>query len=227
MKRNVKLLKKIDGRLTYLPSENEKSGVFVDFEGQKLMHRIRDGAKGQSLSKAVGLKKQKGLKIFDATAGFGKDAFFLANLGCEVRLLERDPIMFQLLEDGFSRARQSSSRTVVESIERMSLSEGDFLKANLQSGVWDTVYLDPMFPKARKSALVKKDMQALQGLLSDDGSGSQMLAHAKRFAKSRVVVKRGKSSLLLSEYEPDIQYSGSSHRFDVYLIGVRINQSFS
>jgi 16S rRNA (guanine1516-N2)-methyltransferase len=209
--------------LTYLPSENEKSGVFVDFEGQKLMHRIRDGAKGQSLSKAVGLKKQKGLKIFDATAGFGKDAFFLASLGCEVRLLERDPIIFKLLEDGFSRARRSSIRSVVESIERMSLSEGDFLKTNFKNGVWDTVYLDPMFPKARKSALVKKDMQALQTLLSDDNSASQMLEHAKRFAKNRVVVKRGKSSPLLSEHDPDIQYTGSSNRFDVYLSGTRVN----
>ena len=97
MKPNATLLKKIDGRLTYLPFESEKSGVFVDFEGQKLMHRVRDRAKLQSLSKAVGLKKQKDLKIFDATAGFGKDAFFLASLGCEVRLLERDPIMFELL----------------------------------------------------------------------------------------------------------------------------------
>lgn len=223
MKRNVKLLKKIDGRLTYLPSDNEKSGVFVDFEGQKLMHRIRDGARGQSLSKAVGLKKQKGLKIFDATAGFGKDAFFLASLGCEVRLLERDPIIFKLLEDGFSRARRSSSRRVVESIERMSLSEGDFLKTNFKNGAWDTVYLDPMFPKARKSALVKKDMQALQTLLSDDGSASQMLEHAKRLAKNRVVVKRGKSSPFLSEYDPDIQYTGTSNRFDVYLSGTRLN----
>ena len=217
MKPYATLLKKIDGRLTYLPFESEKSGVFVDFEGQKLMHRVRDRAKVQSLSKAVGLKKQKDLKVFDATAGFGKDAFFLASLGCEVRLLERDPIMFELLEDGFSRARRSSSRTVVEIIERMSLFEGDFLKANLQNGVWDTVYLDPMFPKARKSALVKKDMQVLQTLVTDDGSGSQMLAHAKRFARNRVVVKRGKSSPFLSEAEPDIQYSGSSHRFDVYL----------
>lgn len=223
MKRNVKLLKKIDGRLTYLPSENEKSGVFVDFESQKLLHRIRDRAKGQSLSKAVGLKKLKGLKIFDATAGFGKDAFFLASLGCEVRLLERDPIIFKLLEDGFSRARRSSIRSVVESIERMSLSEGDFLKTNFKNGVWDTVYLDPMFPKARKSALVKKDMQALQTLLSDDNSASQMLEHAKRFAKNRVVVKRGKSSPLLSEHDPDIQYTGSSNRFDVYLSGTRVN----
>jgi 16S rRNA (guanine1516-N2)-methyltransferase len=99
----------------------------------------------------------------------------------------------------------------------MSLFEGDFLKANLQNGVWDTVYLDPMFPKVRKSALVKKDMQVLQTLLTDDGFGSQMLAHAKRFARNRVVVKRGKSSPFLSEVEPDIQYPGSSHRFDVYL----------
>jgi 16S rRNA (guanine1516-N2)-methyltransferase len=105
----------------------------------------------------------------------------------------------------------------------MSLSEGDFLKTNFKNGVWDTVYLDPMFPKARKSALVKKDMQALQTLLSDDNSASQMLEHAKRFAKNRVVVKRGKSSPFLSEHDPDIQYTGSSNRFDVYLSGTRVN----
>jgi 16S rRNA (guanine1516-N2)-methyltransferase len=210
-------LKNIDGRLMYLPNNDEKSAVFVDFENLRLLHRIKDGAKDQELSRAVGLKKQRNLKILDATAGFGKDAFFLASLGCEVRLLERDPIMFRLLEDGFIRARKSSCRRVVECIERMSLHEGDFLHTNLQNGIWDTVYLDPMFPKAKKSALVKKDMQVLQTLLLDDDSSEQMIMHALRYAISRVVVKRRKSSPLLSEYLPDIQYSGSSNRFDVYL----------
>jgi len=42
-------LKNIDGRLMYLPNNDEKSAVFVDFENLRLLHRIKDGAKDQEL----------------------------------------------------------------------------------------------------------------------------------------------------------------------------------
>ena len=54
-------LKNIDGRLMYLPNNDEKSAVFVDFENLRLLHRIKDGAKDQELSRAVGLKKQRNI----------------------------------------------------------------------------------------------------------------------------------------------------------------------
>jgi 16S rRNA (guanine1516-N2)-methyltransferase len=43
--------------------------------------------------------------VLDATAGLGKDAFVLASLGCQMTLIERQPLIAALLEDGLARAR--------------------------------------------------------------------------------------------------------------------------
>ena len=43
------------------------------------------------LGRAVGLKADRKPLIWDATGGLGRDAFVLADLGCEVTLCERMP----------------------------------------------------------------------------------------------------------------------------------------
>lgn len=46
------------------------------------------------LIRAIG-KKNKGLEIIDATAGFGHDALRMAAAGHHVMALERDPVRFR------------------------------------------------------------------------------------------------------------------------------------
>jgi len=83
------------------------SPVYVDFIEGALGHRIKyGGGKGQLIAKAVGLNKIKNPYVLDVTAGLGRDAFVLANLGCRVLMLERSPIVAALLEDGLQRARE-------------------------------------------------------------------------------------------------------------------------
>ena len=43
-------------------------------------------------------------RVLDATAGFARDAFVLACLGCHVDLVERSPIMAALLRHGLEQA---------------------------------------------------------------------------------------------------------------------------
>ena len=49
---------------------------------------------------------QKGLRpaIFDATAGLGGDLSVLANIGCAVLAVERQPVVAALLRDALRRA---------------------------------------------------------------------------------------------------------------------------
>ena len=64
--------------------------VLVDFASDALtFRRLHGGGKKEAIAKAVGLKGQTGLKVLDATAGLGRDAFVLASLGCQMQLIER------------------------------------------------------------------------------------------------------------------------------------------
>jgi len=165
----------------------------------------------------VGLKGKVQLHILDAMAGLGKDAWLLANAGASVHLLERAPVVFALLEDAFER-RRSLSSIATSPLQRMQLQHADFLTVASAMPQFDVVYLDPMFPPSNKNARAKKDMFLLQALLGEDACNEAvMLAAARKLARNRVVVKRAKLSPHLAGQRPDIEYKGSSNRFDVYL----------
>jgi 16S rRNA (guanine1516-N2)-methyltransferase len=153
----------------------------------------------------------------DATAGLGKDAFLIASLGCEVSLLERSAVVHALLADGLARTGYYGEE-IGAILGRMKLHFGDLLEFVADSQQFDVVYLDPMFPERRKSAKVKKDMAALQQLLGHQADGAELLDCAKLLAKKRVVVKRAKLSPHLGSGKPDIEFKGSSSRYDVYII---------
>ena len=85
---------------------------------------------------------------------------------------------------------------------------------------WDVVYLDPMFPPRRKTALPNLGLQYLRELSAQNGSDSgdnlqQQIALARSCAAVRVVVKRRLKDPkdALSAF----QIKGKSIRFDVYL----------
>lgn len=199
----------------------DSSAVAVDFSAPALNYRVASAVKQQGLSKAVGIKGSSRPSVLDATAGFGKDAYFLASQGCEVTMVERDPLVFALLNDGLMRGLASPQSAVGDACRRLTLLNRDFveLKSDTLSGLGsvDVVYLDPMFPESKKSARVKKDMFALQELLGAADDGDALWHHACAIACRRVVVKRSKSAPALGNRVPDIQYKGSSSRFDVYL----------
>ncbi len=205
-------------KLTLLATNAAAGGeLCVDFSEAKLNYRAKSSIKDQSIARAVGVKGGKRPSVLDATAGLGKDAFLLASFGCSVALLERSALIHALLEDGLERRGYYGAETA-EILSRMDLARGEFLEFEPASPQFDVVYLDPMFPARRKSAKVKKDMAALQELLGHQSDGSELLQHAKSLATKRVVVKRAKTSPHLGTDAPDIEFKGSSSRYDVYLI---------
>lgn len=195
----------------------QASKLCVDFSDAKLNYRANSSIRNQNIAKALGLKGGLRPVVLDATAGLGKDAFLMASLGCEVSLLERSALVHALLADGLTRADYYGEE-IAAILERMNLHFGDLLEFVADSTQFDVVYLDPMFPERRKSAKVKKDMALLQQLLGHQTDGAQLLDCAKRLAKKRVVVKRAKLSPHLGPDKPDIEFKGSSSRYDVYLI---------
>lgn len=190
-------------------------GLCVDFGSSALRRRRQQGLKRQDLGRAVGLKKSTDQTILDATSGLGSDAFLLASAGCRLILLERSAVVAELLEDGLVRARQAGGE-LAEIAARMQLRQGDFLAIDDLPAA-DVVYLDPMFPRDRKTAKSRKDMALLQELLGEAEDSPAMLDRARALASRRVVVKRAKHSATMGSAKPDIQFRGSSSRYDVYL----------
>lgn len=196
--------------------EPKLGGISVDFVGGAVGHRRKfGGGRGQDIAKAIGLKHGFNPLVLDATAGLGRDAFVLANLGCQVQMMERNPAVAALLEDGISRGTQDPdiggivkqmSLIYVSSIEKMELAQQP-----------DVIYLDPMYPHREKSAAVKKEMRVFQSLVGDDPDADQLLVPALALAKYRVVVKRPSYADFLDGKKPSTSIKMKKNRFDVYV----------
>lgn len=192
--------------------------IWIDFLSGKNAHRRQfGGGRGQPLAKALSLKKAATPTIVDTTAGFGRDAFVMASLGCNVTLLERNPIIACLLQDALERAREDD--TIADIVQRMAvfnIDACDYL-TNPDTSQPDVIYMDPMYPNRNKSALVKKEMQLLHQLVGPDLDSEQLLSIARQKALKRVVVKRPKSAEPIANSKPDTSIVSKNTRYDIYL----------
>ncbi|MBD8623813.1 class I SAM-dependent methyltransferase [Pseudomonas sp. CFBP 13727] len=191
--------------------------VRVDFvEGAVAHRRLYGGGSGQMIAKAVGVQPGVRPRILDATAGLGKDAFVLASLGCEMSLVERQPIIAALLEDGLARAQGDLEVGAI--VARMHLLQGNSIEVmqQWQGEAPQVIYLDPMFPHREKSALVKKEMRLFRPLVGDDIDAPALLAAALALASHRVVVKRPRKAPCIEGCKPSHALEGKSSRYDIY-----------
>ncbi|OYD24321.1 class I SAM-dependent methyltransferase [Oceanimonas baumannii] len=206
-----------EGRLElHKLDEPRLGGVYVDFVAGAVAHRRKfGGGRGQTIAKAVGLKHGHNPSVVDGTAGLGRDAFVLASLGCTVTLCERHPVVHALLQDGLRRAAADTEigPWVRERLQLLPFGHtlGDIARQP------DVVYLDPMFPHKKKTALVKKEMRVFHSLVGADEDADALLAPALELARARVVVKRPDYAGFLDEVPPSAQITSKNNRFDLYV----------
>jgi len=180
------------------------SPMRVDFE-EVIAKRCRPGVKKPGILRACKLKP--GMRVIDATAGWGRDAAVLASSGARVLMLEREPVLAALLEDGLTRFHQN--------LFLRSEDARSYLKSLAPKDYPDVIYLDPMHPVREKTAKVKKDLYALQKLLGADDDVLSLLEIARMRTRGRVVVKW--PARLPALLQPDHVFEGKTVRFDVYL----------
>jgi len=208
-----------DERLELRKLDEPKLGaVYVDFVGGTMAHRRKfGGGRGEAVAKAVGIKGSELPTVIDATAGLGRDAFVLASIGCQVRLVERHPVVFLLLQDGLNRAYQDEEigEMLQQNLRLLNVQHINELDPN--SDYADVVYLDPMYPHKQKSALVKKEMRVFQHLVGADLDADELLLPALRLTKKRVVVKRPDYAEFLGGKQPHFSRETKNHRFDIYM----------
>ena len=198
--------------------ESRERPVQADFLSTHAEYRRRHGGgRGQALARAAGLRHGHTPTVIDATGGLGRDAFVLASLGCEVTLIERQPVIAALLEDGLERARAASG-PAAEAARRMTLVHADAIHwlASKPVPVADVIYLDPMYPARGKSALPGREMQLLQQVAGADEDVTALLEAALAAAGRRVVLKRPRLAPQPSGPAPEASLTGKSTRYDIY-----------
>ena len=166
-------------------------------------------------------KVYPGMRVIDATAGWGQDAALLAQAGAEVLMLERQAMMAALLADGLERhgARAQRFSMASQELKPLALSllwtdARSYLEGLSPASYPDLIYIDPMHPLRQKSALVKKDMQALQALIGADDGVEELILMAIQRVKMRVVVKW--PNRLAPLIPPQQILSGKTVQYDIY-----------
>ncbi|MDT8405717.1 MAG: class I SAM-dependent methyltransferase [Methylococcales bacterium] len=189
--------------------DHARGGVTVNIQPRPGEPRRIPGPKTGPLAQAIGRQSQT---MIDATGGFGQDALALWRMGLTVTIIERQPLLFALLEDAVARLSQAYPH-----MPSPTLLFGDAMVLLPSLPPVDCVYLDPMFPPKRKSsALAKKPMQLLDTLLDGDPDKLELLAVALRCSAKRVVVKSPTWAKPLAG-KPDLSLASKLLRFDVYL----------
>ena len=182
------------------------SPLSVDFNAPLGQRRLD---KKHGLSRAC--KPEPGKTILDVTAGWGRDATLLAQYGAKLVLLERQPIMAALLADGLRRLVPNTLDITCLHHDALT-----YLQNVLPQDYPDVIYIDPMHPERHKTALVKKDMQALQQLFGPDKDAQELLELALYRAKKRIVLKWPQRLAPLRQ--PQMSIEGKTVRFDIWLV---------
>ena len=163
----------------------------------------RDVHRNSLLARATGVSAQPGLTVLDAMAGWGSDGLELASLGAQVTLAEAAPLVWALLCQRVDRSQVPVEVVMADGWEM------------IERGGWEVILLDPMFPERGRKGLAKLPMQTLKHVAHAGGPVLEAwITHARRHARSRVVVKRRRTERV--EGHPDWQIEGRTIRFDVY-----------
>ena len=196
----------------------KRSPLSVDFLSGPAYYRfLHDRRIGQPLAKAVGIKRGYRPTVLDGTAGFGEDGFVLASLGCKVTMIERSPVVWALLADAIARTAENQTIGTIFARHVILKLADTVVYLSTCDDIYDSVFLDPMYPSTPKSSLNKQRMRMLRELVGDDQDGPELLTAALQVARTRVAVKRPIRSASLDGRKPSFTIAGKSSRYDIYL----------
>lgn len=213
------------------PLFNNSGPIYCDFAGGTAEYRRTQGkySRKSPIARAVSVpgKTFEETHVVDATGGLGVDAFTLAFLGFKVTVIERDPIIYTLLQDGYQRGVQCQDTKKV--LERMTLIHSDsfdyfnsVLSRPPSENDVDVVFLDPMYPLKDKVALPKKAMMIARRFLPKTSSLEEFIEISRKVSKYKVVLKRPYYEK--SQNPETTTYSGRSTNFEVYASHNRSNE---
>ncbi len=197
--------------------------VRVDLGSPDLAHRRATAGARPPIRRAMAALGSACPAVLDATGALLRDAALFASWGCAVVAVERVPAIYLLAADGLRRAAADPALAALAARMRVVLGDAvDVLRGLGEADRPDVIYLDPMYPEARrKAALPSKELQLVRALAGEDDTGAELLAVARQTARDRVVVKRPLRAPPLGA-APTATFEGETTRFDMYLsVGAR------
>lgn len=156
--------------------------------------------------------------MLDACAGLGHDSLILLFAGARVTACERHAQVHAALAAELARLR--AVEPFAEPLSRLELVAAD-ARTLMAQRRFDVIYLDPMYPAARRKAAPAAELALLAELVGADADADALLAPARAAARHRVVVKRPRRAPPLAGVASHRSLRGSSLRFDLYLPDVR------
>lgn len=187
--------------------------VYGDFT--KMLPRLKKANLSRELLvRTAKIKRTEEIpSAIDATAGLGEDSLLLAAAGYSVTMYEYNPVIAVLLENALYRAAKLPELS--EIVARMRLIEADCINALPRAeSKPSVVYLDPMFPRRQKSALVKKKFQLLHYLEQPCADEAALLRAAIAASPEKIIIKRPVKAPFLAGIKPGYSISGDGIRFD-------------
>lgn len=203
---------KEDG-LHFVKDSSQNKLLHVDFLKGSLGWRLKRKDHETLLKKALG-KKNNNLTIFDGTAGFLSDALIFLALGHKVIACEQSKVLFLLLSDAIDRAKIKLSF-----LDNLNLIHGDALDVYKSMQNIDVIYLDPMYPSKKKSALTSGSMSDIKSILkleNIENLEDEVFFDFKKNKFKKIILKRPIKSKIIDD-SFNYQIKGKSTRFDVYI----------
>ena len=162
-----------------------------------------DEAHHTNLAKAC--MAHRGRTVLDAFGGWGIDGFTLSAIGCEVTILEMNPLVCSVARFLAMELGCNVNILCVDAEEYLQQTNEQF----------DVIYFDPMFPTHPKSAKPMRRMQVLERLAWKRTNLGRVFEVAHARSRDRIVVKMRRSAT--SDFRsPSWSITGRTVRFDVY-----------
>ncbi|OYQ80552.1 hypothetical protein B9T19_04720 [Ignatzschineria sp. F8392] len=200
----------------------------IDFFSKKMRYRMQHLNKAQEpLLRALGWKSNERKNVLDLTAGLGRDSALLFFAGFNVTMFERNPVLQILLKVAlqavpmaqFTQQWYLREQDAIDYLTHYSHQQAGVIQSEIVDEIEqiELIYLDPMYPERKKSALVKKELRIIRELVGDDPDSEALLDAALESGAERVVVKRPKGAPFVGEKRPNHSVESPNTRFDVYL----------
>eukprot|EP01130_Rhizamoeba_saxonica_P011349 TRINITY_DN4717_c0_g1_i1.p1 TRINITY_DN4717_c0_g1~~TRINITY_DN4717_c0_g1_i1.p1 ORF type:complete len:360 (+),score=70.96 TRINITY_DN4717_c0_g1_i1:349-1428(+) len=194
--------------------------IYCNFTHPSTLFRLKtETLKKSPLLRACKVKNAgNDFHIIDATGGMGIDAFVLASRGHRVTVIEKNPLIYALLQDGLALHKQDGEiSNIMNRITVIHADSNQYIPTIPDNEKPYVIYLDPMYPTTKqKRAASKKEMTILKGITGNPTNTAELIQSAKRKVLNKVVLKRPLKCQFVYNEEPIGSHRGTSVRYDLY-----------
>lgn len=210
-----------EGEGAFLTCKEDQIGILkgkqklitVDWTEESLLKRFAQTSAKEILIQALWSKKSKPTVLYDMTTGMGTDSFIASKFFQKLILVERNPIMHLLLQDGLRRAlAHDKASKFAQKVTLLHADSQVVLSGNIEKNLPkpEVIYFDFMFENKKTQST--KNMEMLRALESQEGLHDESLQQRTLIetaiqTSARVVLKAKRLPLVLT-MAPKKVYSG-------------------